>query len=287
MSVSNDTHEHAEEHVHRSAWFYVAIGVLLTLATLIEVAPLFEVVNIPPIGLLILTAFKFFLVVAFFMHLWDDAPIYSQLFYIPMVGAVLMVSVLMLLFHTFNPKPGEDAFAVQERYVANYRGECNSWLLSHRSNRWYCASPPIAVSRMVRVGPVGPAWGTFPGILEDMDEEEQFAALYDFGEKIYRAECASCHQADGTGTGGYPPIAGSDFLGTPEFHASIIIHGIDQPITVLGVEYPGGAMPPFSQLDDLEVAAVATYERNAWGNEEGIVLPEHAQRARQEPVPLP
>ena len=39
-------------------------------------------------------------------------------------------------------------------------------------------------------------------------------------------------------------------------------------------------MASFSALSDFEIAAIATYERNSWGNADGVVLPEDVKAAR-------
>jgi len=45
----------------------------------------------------------------------------------------------------------------------------------------------------------------------------------------------------------------------------------------------GTAMASFKQLSDVELAAVLTYTRNAWGNkpEDGIVQPAEVKAARK------
>jgi cytochrome c oxidase subunit 2 len=44
---------------------------------------------------------------------------------------------------------------------------------------------------------------------------------------------------------------------------------------------PGTAMQPWSSLNNLEIAAIVTYERNAWGNDVGdTVQPSDVQAAR-------
>lgn len=92
-------------------------------------------------------------------------------------------------------------------------------------------------------------------------------ALMVAGEEVYSTVCAACHGAEGEGAVG-PAFAGNTDLEDAEFVATIIIHG-------------QGGMPPFGdQLDDDEVAAVATYIRNSWDNEFGPVTPEEAEAAR-------
>jgi cytochrome c oxidase subunit 2 len=82
------------------------------------------------------------------------------------------------------------------------------------------------------------------------------------GKDVYTANCAACHQAAGTGGGPFPALKGSIVAtkGPIADHLAIIKNG-------------KGIMPPFgSQLSALDVAAVTTYERNAWGNDTGDVI---------------
>ncbi len=278
--MSAQAHDEHEEHVHH--WgIYVGIGVFLAIVTGIELGPLFDWYNIPVVVLLGMSAMKFFIVVAFFMHLWDDAPIFTRMFAPPLVGATLMVMALMLLFGGYNPTNQEDSFAVQERYWTDYSSECTSWLRSSRTNRWYCASPAIDMASMTRIGGGGPEWGSISVNLDAASDPEKLAGLTEFGEKIYGARCASCHQADGHGGGAYPPLAGSgEFYGTPIQHSRIVVHGLPNvAINVQGQAFNGN-MPAQNDLTDVELAAVLTYVRHAWGNEDGMVLPADVAQAR-------
>lgn len=101
------------------------------------------------------------------------------------------------------------------------------------------------------------------------------------GADVYAKICAPCHQATGKGIpGAFPPLAGSGaFYGSPQKHAGIIINGLSGPITVQGQAF-NGAMPPQGSLSDLDIAAVATYVRNSWGNADGIVTPADVAAAR-------
>ncbi|MGB0743828.1 MAG: c-type cytochrome [Opitutales bacterium] len=91
------------------------------------------------------------------------------------------------------------------------------------------------------------------------------------GEKVYRNQCAQCHQADGNGLPGvYPPLPGSEWVtGHPEVLARILINGLNGPIEVKGNTYNGN-MPAFGpgglNLKTRELAGVMTYIRQEWGN---------------------
>ena len=78
------------------------------------------------------------------------------------------------------------------------------------------------------------------------------------GEKTYQTTCAACHQAEGQGLPPmFPALKGSKIATGPQVeHLRIVFNG-----------KPGTAMAAFGkQLSEVDIAAVITYERNAWGN---------------------
>jgi cytochrome c553 len=97
---------------------------------------------------------------------------------------------------------------------------------------------------------------------------EQADAAMKLGERLYKDQCADCHQAAGEGVPRvYPPLAGNGALlaPTPVNAIRITLNGGFPPSTG-GNPRPYG-MPPFAhRLSDDEVAAVVTYIRGAWGN---------------------
>ena len=96
-------------------------------------------------------------------------------------------------------------------------------------------------------------------------------SLFDRGAKVYRNQCAQCHQADGNGVlGVYPPLVASDWVtGHPQVVSRILINGLNGPILVKGSNYNGN-MPAFGSsglaLSDRDIAGVITYIRQEWGN---------------------
>ncbi|NND44671.1 MAG: c-type cytochrome [Xanthomonadales bacterium] len=92
------------------------------------------------------------------------------------------------------------------------------------------------------------------------------------GEKLYAAQCAACHQADGSGLkGAFPPLAESDyFANDPMLAVAAVINGLTGPITVNGVDY-NAVMPNLAHLSDAEVADVVTYVLHSFGNAGGEV----------------
>lgn len=104
--------------------------------------------------------------------------------------------------------------------------------------------------------------------------------LMELGEKTYNSTCAVCHQTNGQGMPPtFPALKGSAIATGPiADHINIVLNG-----------KPGTAMQAFSnQLSASELAAVITYERNAWGNDTNDhVQPSDivAAMGAQEPAP--
>jgi mono/diheme cytochrome c family protein len=88
------------------------------------------------------------------------------------------------------------------------------------------------------------------------------------GQAIYRDACSACHQLGGEGVKGIFPSLKSDAVvqsGEPTTMLRIILNGGHAASTA---EHPASlAMPSFGwKLSDDQIAALATYVRNAWGN---------------------
>lgn len=105
------------------------------------------------------------------------------------------------------------------------------------------------------------------------DKEWTMDDLMAKGETIYANNCAACHQANGAGIPGvFPGLAGSPIVkGDVKGHIDIVMHG-----------KAGTAMAAYAaQLSDADMAAVITYERNAFGNDTGdVVQPSTIKAAR-------
>jgi cytochrome c oxidase subunit 2 len=84
------------------------------------------------------------------------------------------------------------------------------------------------------------------------------------GEKVYAANCVACHKADGTGM----PPAIKGLVGSPV----VLDADANKQIAILLNGAANGAMPAWKQLSDTELAAVATYTKNAWSNKTGQVV---------------
>ncbi|MCD2511314.1 cytochrome c oxidase subunit II [Comamonas endophytica] len=99
--------------------------------------------------------------------------------------------------------------------------------------------------------------------LDDPAKVWELAPLQARGEKVYAANCAACHQANGKGAGPIKPLDGSAVVlntdHTPQIQ--ILLHGA-----------ANGAMPSWKQLSDTDLAAVATFTKNAWSNQTGQLV---------------
>ena len=107
------------------------------------------------------------------------------------------------------------------------------------------------------------------------------------GKAIYAREgfCITCHQPDGNGLSpsGFPPLKGTKWVtGNEERLIKIILKGLHGPIEVNGQKYAGQVpMTPFGgMLKDDEVAAIATYVRNSFGNSAAPVSAEKVKTIR-------
>ena len=96
------------------------------------------------------------------------------------------------------------------------------------------------------------------------------------GEKVYAANCAACHQANGKGAGPIKALDGSAIVMDAD-HA--------KQIHILLNGAAGGAMPSWKALSDTDIAAVITYSKNNWSNQTGqIVQPAEVQADRGKPI---
>jgi len=83
------------------------------------------------------------------------------------------------------------------------------------------------------------------------------------GQAGFVAECSSCHQAD---TKDYPPLAHNAVVqfAEPQTMLRVMLRG-SQAVATSG-QGVGYSMPAFAALSDSEIADIATYVRNSWGN---------------------
>lgn len=94
------------------------------------------------------------------------------------------------------------------------------------------------------------------------------------GAKVFAANCAACHQANGQGLPpAFPALDGSKVvLGSQDAQINLVMNGKS-----------GTAMAAFKHLSDTDLAAVLTYTRNSWSNATGeVIQPSDIKMAREE-----
>jgi cytochrome c oxidase subunit 2 len=97
--------------------------------------------------------------------------------------------------------------------------------------------------------------------------------LMERGKKVYASTCVACHGVNGEGVGPFPKMAGSAIANGPlDAHLNIVMNG-----------KAGTAMQAFAaQLNDTDLAAVVTFERNGFGNKAGdMVQPSQVKALRK------
>ena len=106
---------------------------------------------------------------------------------------------------------------------------------------------------------------------DDPNKVWEMADLMARGEKVYAANCAACHQANGKGAGPIKPLDGSAVVLGPK---ADMMHAVLEGRA-------NGAMPSWKQLSDTELAAVVTFAKNHWSNKTGqLVQPAEFVAAR-------
>lgn len=97
--------------------------------------------------------------------------------------------------------------------------------------------------------------------------------LVQAGEKVYQRNCVGCHQAEGQGIPGmFPAIGGSEIAtGDIQQHLDTVVNGVaGTPMQAYG-----------TLLGDADLAAVLTFQRNAFGNDTGdTILPQDVKSLR-------
>jgi cytochrome c oxidase subunit 2 len=93
------------------------------------------------------------------------------------------------------------------------------------------------------------------------------------GEKVYNANCAQCHQANGKGGGPIKALDGSNVVLDADKirQLHIVLKGTDK------------GMPSWQAMSDTEIAAVTTFTKNHWSNATGqVVQPADVAAARKQ-----
>jgi cytochrome c oxidase subunit 2 len=106
-------------------------------------------------------------------------------------------------------------------------------------------------------------------LMDDPAKQWTLPELVARGQPVYQTHCQSCHQANGQGVAGaFPSLAGSPVVASKQEQIAILLHGRN-------------AMPAWRSLSDVELAAVATFTKNSFGNKAGEVQPAEVRAARR------
>ena len=173
-----------------------------------------------------------------------------------------------------NGKPGSamQAFAKQlssKQLAAVITYERNAWginsgdmvqpkdvQVNNIDNTEQQPTPPIEISTPT------PAVITASALTEPLAELDK-AQLMELGEQAYLESCAMCHQVSGLGLpGAFPALKGSPYIDGPiNKHIDMVVNGKEMT-----------AMMAFKdKLTAKEIAAIITYERNAWGRSGEVI----------------
>ena len=103
---------------------------------------------------------------------------------------------------------------------------------------------------------------------DDPSKQWDLKDLVARGEKVFGANCAACHQANGKGVpGAFPALDGSPVVTGPKAkQIDVVMHGVvkdGKPTAMVAWQ---------NTLSDTDIASVITYTRNAWGNKTGDAI---------------
>ena len=101
--------------------------------------------------------------------------------------------------------------------------------------------------------------------------QDDAAAKFPRGAKIYAEKCVACHQVTGEGIpGAFPPLKNSDYLLADKKRAvKQVLNGSNEPMTVNGATY--NVPMPFQVDNHEDAVAVINYVLNSFGNNGGTV----------------
>ncbi|MCO4763655.1 MAG: c-type cytochrome [Myxococcales bacterium] len=235
--MSGILHDPKSYHSHKG--LYIKTATILTVVTAAEIGLLFvEALKFAFVPLLVIMAvYKFAVVVGTFMHLKDDKTVFRVVFIAPLFMAMAMIYVLgLLVMPHFAPfGAGEVRLAVQKSKDERMgTGDYSPAAIAARDNKM----PHLTKEKYAAM----------------------FASTKDFtaGEKVWGANCASCHRKDG---GGLPGLG-------PNMTDDCYLHGGDVYSLVNTVTngVKGKAMIAFkAQLSEEEIDQVALYVRKMRG----------------------
>lgn len=121
--------------------------------------------------------------------------------------------------------------------------------------------------------------------LEAYQPKSGAAAFLAVGKQKYEQNCGICHGVDGLGkTAQAPPLAGSEWVNAKGLNRLIRIPlaGLNGPIVVKGetMTFGSGMVGIGQAMSDADLAAVLTYIRSSWGNQQSPVAADDVKAVR-------
>jgi cytochrome c oxidase subunit II len=180
---------------------------------------------------------------------------------------------------------GVPAFGVKQDAIPGFVRD--TWFRAEKTGDFYgqcyelCgkehAYMPIHVKVLSAQDYSGWVQGEMKKVAAKQDDPAKVWTLQDIvarGEKVYAANCAACHQANGKGAGPIKPLDASPVVLDADKSKQI-------QVVLNGRTTPTGQMPSWKQLSDTDIAAVISYTKNNWSNHTGqVVQPAEVQAQR-------
>jgi len=121
--------------------------------------------------------------------------------------------------------------------------------------------------------------------LEAYQPKSGAAAFLAVGKQKYEQNCGICHGMDGMGkTAQAPPLAGSEWVNAKGINrlTRIPLAGLNGPIVVKGetMTFGSGMVGIGQAMSDADLAAVLTYIRSSWGNQQSAVAADDVKAVR-------
>jgi len=111
------------------------------------------------------------------------------------------------------------------------------------------------------------------------DAQKAVPAVTD-GKQLYQTYCLVCHQVDGSGVGSLnPPLVKEWVAGDKSRLIRMLLKGSNGKVEIDGDTF-SNTMPPQTNFNDQQIAAVLTYVRSNFGNKASAVKPAEVKSVR-------
>lgn len=118
-------------------------------------------------------------------------------------------------------------------------------------------------------------------IISCQDEKDlEYTRMYTEGSQIYQSYCQNCHGSKGEGLAALiPPLTDTIALKSrPTSLPCAVKFGLKGKITVSGKQFEGN-MPASADLTPIQIAQVAIYVSNSFGNKNGFKREDEVNKA--------